>query len=76
LSEKAKAAGKLPAIRMDCGTVDFLLDQNRAFHRQLAELNIKHEYEEFPGAHTWDYWDLHVQEAIAFHARHLKLKPA
>lgn len=62
---------KLPAIRMDCGLDDFLLDDNRAFHQHLIKLNIPHEYEEFPGEHNWDYWDIHVQDAIKFHARSL-----
>jgi S-formylglutathione hydrolase FrmB len=31
-------------------------------------------YEEFPGEHNWPYWDKHVQEAIAFHVRSLKIK--
>lgn len=62
-----------PAIRFDCGKEDFLLQQNRDFHEHLVRLGIPHEYEEFPGGHSWDYWDLHVQEAIAFHARALGL---
>jgi len=59
----------LPAIRFDCGVDDGLLEGNRAFHRHLERLDIPHEYAEYPGAHTWDYWDVHVQEAIAFHWR-------
>ncbi len=47
--------GMLPALRIDCGVDDFLLDQNRAFHARLDELGIPHEYAEFPGEHTWDY---------------------
>jgi S-formylglutathione hydrolase FrmB len=58
----------LPALRIDCGLEDGLLEENRAFHRHLEQLAIPHEYAEFPGAHTWDYWDRHVQEAIAFQA--------
>ena len=27
--------GRIPALRIDCGTDDFLLDQNRAFHKHL-----------------------------------------
>lgn len=65
--------GRVPALRIDCGTEDFLLDQNRAFHKLLEESRIPHEYEEFPGGHSWAYWDEHIQEAIAFHARNLKL---
>ena len=61
----------LPALRIDCGTSDFLIEQNRDFHAHLNELNIAHEYEEYPGAHDWGYWDKHVQSAIRFHAKHL-----
>ncbi|MEW4567588.1 alpha/beta hydrolase family protein [Tautonia sp. JC769] len=66
--------GLMPKLRVDCGTEDFLLDQNRAFHEHLNELQIPHEYEEFPGAHDWAYWDAHVQEAVDFHARNLGLR--
>ncbi len=61
--------GQAPAIRFDCGTDDFLIDHNRAFHEHLTELGIEHEYEEFPGGHEWAYWDEHVREAVAFHCR-------
>ena len=64
---------KLPAIRIDCGLDDFLLDDNRAFHEHLKKLEIAHEYEVFPGEHNWDYWDTHVQEGLKFHARSLGL---
>ena len=66
--------GRVPALRVDCGTEDFLLDQNRAFHEHLETLHIPHEYQEYPGGHDWSYWDRHVQEAIAFHAKNLNLK--
>ena len=67
--------GRLPAMRIDCGADDFLLAQNRAFRKHLTDLHITHEYEEFPGSHDWAYWDKHVQEAVAFHVRNLKLRP-
>lgn len=60
-----------PNIRIDCGTDDFLLESNRAYTTFLKEIGFPHEYEEFAGDHTWEYWDLHVQEAIAFHRRNL-----
>jgi len=63
----------LPALRIDCGTEDGLVESNRDFHRHLESLEIPHEYAEYPGAHTWDYWDLHIQEAIAFHRKALGL---
>jgi S-formylglutathione hydrolase FrmB len=63
----------MPAIRFDCGTEDGLLAENREFHAHLESLGIAHEYEEFAGAHEWGYWDLRVQEALAFHGRTLAL---
>jgi len=72
IAGKAERA-KLPAIRFDCGAEDFLIDDNRRFHAHLEQLGIAHEYAEFPGMHNWDYWDVHVQEALAFHRRALNL---
>jgi putative tributyrin esterase len=66
---------RLPRILIDCGTEDSLLAGNREFHAQLGELDIPHVYREFPGRHDWDYWDLHVREALAFHARNLHVTP-
>jgi S-formylglutathione hydrolase FrmB len=60
-----------PALRLDCGTDDFLLDQNRQFHSLLHSLSYPHEYLEFPGDHNWSYWDTHIQEALTFHRRAL-----
>lgn len=65
------APSRRPALRFDCGVEDRLIGDNRAFHAFLDSVNIAHEYEEFPGAHEWGYWDRHVQEAIAFHRRTL-----
>jgi putative tributyrin esterase len=66
--------GRIPAMRIDCGVDDFLIEQNRDFHKFLEERHVAHEYQEFPGNHNWAYWDEHVQQAIAFHVRNLKLK--
>lgn len=64
---------KAPAIRFDCGTGDALLPSSRKLHRHLLKCRIKHQYREFPGEHNWEYWDKRIQEAIAFHKKHLKL---
>lgn len=63
----ANSAVSLPRLRLDCGTEDHLLAYNRQFHEHLVGLGIDHEYEEFPGAHDWAYWDTHVQDALVFH---------
>lgn len=71
LAKKAQAKGSLPGLFMDCGRDDFLLNDNREFHRQLKEAGIPHEYHEHAGEHDWDYWDRHVQNALKWHCRHL-----
>jgi putative tributyrin esterase len=63
-----------PALRIDCGTSDSLLSQNREFHALLQKLRYPHQYDEFPGIHNWAYWDAHIQEAIAFHCKVLGIK--
>lgn len=75
-ARRALAAGDLPELLIDCGTEDFLIEDNRTFHAELESSKVPHVYREFPGAHTWDYWDTHVQDALAFHARNLKLPAA
>jgi len=67
--------GRIPAMRIDCGVDDFLIEQNRDFHKFLDERRVEHEYQEFPGNHNWAYWDEHVRQALAFHVRNLNLKP-
>ncbi|HWK81722.1 MAG TPA: hypothetical protein VNP95_13205, partial [Thermomicrobiales bacterium] len=61
-------AASRPAIAFDCGTEDELIQHNRDLHEHMDALGIEHIYREHPGGHTWDYWDLHVQEALARHA--------
>ena len=63
---KNLAPARRPALRIDCGIDDFLIEDNRAFHAYLNEIDFPHEYTEFSGAHTWEYWDLHIQEALRF----------
>lgn len=70
LAKKCPKA-KRPALRIDCGVDDFLILPNRSFDAQLTKMGYEHEYQEFPGGHTWEYWDTHVQEALTFHRRQL-----
>lgn len=75
LAQRIKRSRKpFPKLRIDCGTADFLFQQNREFHSFLEKQKIAHEYAEFPGTHEWGYWDLHIREALQFHAKALKLQ--
>lgn len=73
LAAEARARGDLPSLLLDCGTEDFLIEDNRAFHTELTAARVPHVYREFGGVHDWDYWDTHVREALAFHAANLGL---
>lgn len=72
ITERTEIA-RLPHLRIDCGVDDFLIEDNREFHHHLKKIGVPHEYAEYPGAHSWDYWDIHVREVIAFHAKNLGL---
>jgi putative tributyrin esterase len=61
-----------PFIHLDCGREDFLFEQNERFHAELGAANIPHEYQVHTGVHDWDYWDIQIQKALAFHATKLK----
>lgn len=62
-------ADTLPPLRFDCGTEDELIGHNRILHQQLLEAGIPHQYQEFPGGHTWDYWHAHLAESLRFFAQ-------
>jgi S-formylglutathione hydrolase FrmB len=67
-------SAKKPALRIDCGADDFLIAHNRTFHAHLAKLGYAHEYEEHPGAHSWEYWDAHIRDTLPFVMRHVAAK--
>ncbi|RYG31734.1 esterase family protein [bacterium] len=61
-----------PKLRLDCGTADFLIENNRNFRKHLESVGRAHEYDEHPGEHNWAYWDAHVMSGIEFHRKNLK----
>jgi enterochelin esterase-like enzyme len=64
-------APTLPPLRLDCGTADDLLADNRALHDALLASGIEHEYTEFAGGHDWGYWRARLQELFDFFERSL-----
>lgn len=65
LVRRLKQEGKkLPEIFMACGTEDFLLEPNRAFHRFLEAENVPHEYHEGPGQHDMQFWSSWVPHTV------------
>ncbi|CAM3809723.1 alpha/beta hydrolase family protein [Cohnella lubricantis] len=68
LEQSGKTEGLMPALFQSCGTEDFLYEDNVAFREKLASVGYPsaYVYEEHPGAHTWEYWDEHIQRALRF----------
>lgn len=66
LAEKRSRERALPQIRFDCGVDDYFMEHNRAFAKHLTEKRIRHEFNELPGAHNWEFWNAHVPDALRF----------
>ncbi len=56
--------GTLPEIYMCCGTEDFLLENNRAFHRFLEEEKVPHIYRESKGQHDMAFWSEYIVKIV------------
>ncbi|HEX6891051.1 MAG TPA: alpha/beta hydrolase-fold protein [Chryseolinea sp.] len=63
---------KLPPFRFDCGVDDPLIKSNRLLHAQLERLGIPHEYAEYRGGHSNDYWNQNIGKTLLYFASHLK----
>ena len=73
VAKKGKSA--VPALFVDCGTEDGLIDENRVF-RWVAEKNgIAVTYREWPGEHNWPYWRAHVPESLSWIGAHIAAAP-
>lgn len=57
LAERLCKSGRLPEIFMACGTEDFLLEENRHFHKFLDSIGAKHTYLESSGTHDMPFWN-------------------
>lgn len=54
----------IPSLYMACGTEDFLINENRAFHGFLQDENIDVTYIESPGVHDWKFWRQYLELGI------------
>lgn len=62
----------LPFIYLDCGTEDFLFQNNRSFVDLLVEKKVRHEFRQLPGAHDWKFWDAQIQEFLEVSEKFIK----
>jgi len=65
LLRRLKEEGKdIPFIFMACGTEDFLIEDNRAFHQFLLQQKVDVHYLESQGIHNWTFWNQYLEPAI------------
>lgn len=57
-------ASPRPRFYLACGTEDFLYPESVAMHALLQEKGYDVKYEEWPGIHSWDFWDEAIQKAL------------
>ena len=62
---------QFPFLYLDCGTDDFLFQNNRMFVELLVDKRVPHEYRQLPGAHNWEYWKRQVKEFLDVAGSHL-----
>lgn len=58
-----------PRIYHSTGSEDFLLEsahKTRDFFNSFEGNPFDYVFEEDPGAHTWEYWDLHIQHFLKY----------
>jgi len=65
LRDRVAEGRELPRLSIYCGAKDFLYEGNLKMRAALKKLGVPFEYHESKEhAHTWDYWDLCVADAL------------
>lgn len=57
LAHRCSVMNQLPNLWMDCGTSDFLYEDNKLFHTKISEMGIPVKFTINTGAHDWQYWN-------------------
>lgn len=63
-ANKVAASNMQPALYQWCGTEDFLYEDNIRFRDHVLKAGLNLTYEEGPGVHNWDYWDIQIQRVL------------
>ncbi|MDT0724088.1 alpha/beta hydrolase [Staphylococcus haemolyticus] len=54
----------IPKLLIQCGTEDFLYEDNQQFMTYLDDKGIDYQYEEGPGEHDYAFWDKAIKRTI------------
>ena len=66
LAERVNALAQKPRIYQECGTEDFLYEDNVRFRDKMRALQFDYHYEERSGAHEWPFWNVCLLKAMDF----------
>jgi putative tributyrin esterase len=66
LAKQASGSSVKPRLFQYCGTEDFLYTDNLRFRDFIRPLGFDYHYEETPGDHTWNYWDIEIQKFLTW----------
>lgn len=64
LYARRRREGSAPGLYQACGTEDFLYRMNLDARKHMEELGAQVRYEEGPGGHNWDFWDVYIRKAL------------
>lgn len=64
MEQHKQGKAKIPDIYMSCGLSDPLIHANRVFMPKLKELGYKVEYQEWEGAHDWEFWSESLKRSL------------
>ena len=63
LAYKLAESGKeIPRYFHCCGTEDFTYPGNQRFRKTAEKLGFDYHYDEWPGVHEWDFWDVAIDK--------------
>ena len=62
----AREQKPFPKLYMWCGDDDYLLSSSTRLDKLLIELGVEHKYEQSEGNHSWQWWDLHIQDGLRY----------
>lgn len=64
LSRRALREVNPPKFHFLCGTEDHLYQEGRLFCEHLRSLGYETDWQEWAGAHTWDFWDTAIERVL------------
>jgi S-formylglutathione hydrolase FrmB len=64
VEESEKNHVEKPKIYMTCGTEDNLLEENRRFAEEMKKMMFDYTYEEWTGAHDWQFFNESLIKAM------------